>query len=50
VAAVAKAADGVVIGSAFERLIEENLTAEDLPDRMAERVRTYKAATRPATN
>ena len=46
VARVARAADGVVIGSAFERLIEENLDNPDLPDILAERVRRYKAATR----
>jgi tryptophan synthase alpha chain len=46
VARVAKAADGVVIGSAFERLIEENLDRPDLPEIMAERVRQYKAATK----
>ncbi len=46
VARVSRAADGVVIGSAFERLIEENLENPDLPEIMAERVRQYKAATR----
>jgi len=45
VAAVAAVADGVVIGSAFERLIEENLGADDLPAIMGQRVRAYKAAT-----
>jgi tryptophan synthase alpha chain len=43
---VAEVADGVVIGSAFERLIEENIEAADLVEKMAERTRTYKAATR----
>ncbi len=47
-AAVAKIADGVVIGSAFERLIEENLGSETLPARLADRVKTYKAAIRGA--
>jgi tryptophan synthase alpha chain len=46
VAAVAALADGVVIGSAFERLIEENLDHPDLVSIMAERTRQYKAATR----
>jgi tryptophan synthase alpha chain len=43
---VAEVADGVVIGSAFERLIEENIEAADLVEKMAERTRTYKAATK----
>jgi tryptophan synthase alpha chain len=47
VAAVAAAADGVVIGSAFERRIEEHLTDPRLPRRLAESVRDYKEATRP---
>ena len=46
VAEVAEVADGVVIGSAFERLIEENIDAPDLAEKMAERTRIYKAATR----
>ncbi|WP_448381800.1 tryptophan synthase subunit alpha [Desulfosoma sp.] len=46
VSAVCRAADGAVVGSAFERLIEENLTAGDLPERMARYARTLKAATR----
>jgi tryptophan synthase alpha chain len=45
VAAVAAVADGVVIGSAFERLIEENLENSDLIPVIAERVKSYKAAT-----
>ena len=45
VAAVAALADGVVIGSAFERLIEDNLKAPDLAAILAERTRRYKAAT-----
>jgi tryptophan synthase alpha chain len=46
VAAVARVADGVVIGSAFERLIEENLGRKDLPGILAARVAELKAATR----
>ena len=45
VAAVAALADGVVIGSAFELLIEENLKDAGLDRLLAERVRAYKAAT-----
>jgi tryptophan synthase alpha chain len=45
VAAVARIADGVVIGSAFERLIEENLGRPDLPERLAGRVAELKRAT-----
>jgi len=48
VAALSRTADGVVIGSAFERLIEENLDRPDLPALVAERTRAYKAATRRA--
>jgi tryptophan synthase alpha chain len=46
VAAIAAIADGVVIGSAFERTIENNIDRPDLADRIAEQVRDYKAATR----
>ncbi len=46
VARVSRSADGVVIGSAFERLIEENLDNPGLPELMGERVRQYKAATK----
>lgn len=46
VAAVAAVSDGVVIGSAFERLIEENLDHADLASVLAERTRQYKATTR----
>jgi tryptophan synthase alpha chain len=46
VAAVARTADGVVIGSAFERLIEENLDRPDLPEILAARVAELKFATR----
>ena len=45
VAAVARIADGVVIGSAFERLIEENLGRADLPEILAARVAELKRAT-----
>lgn len=38
--------DGVVIGSAFERTIEENLNDPDLVKRLVEQVRNYKAAMR----
>ena len=44
VAAVAAVADGVVIGSAFERTIEENLGNPDLPALIERQVRQYKAA------
>lgn len=47
VATVASIAEGVVIGSAFERMIEENLTdPARLPSALAEKVRLFKAATR----
>jgi tryptophan synthase alpha chain len=48
VSALSRTADGVVIGSAFERLIEENLTRPDLPALVAERTRVYKEATKRA--
>ncbi len=43
-AAVAGFADGVVIGSAFEKVIEDNLKAVDLPDMVFSRVREIKQA------
>jgi tryptophan synthase alpha chain len=46
VAAVAAVCDGVVVGSAFERLIEGNLDQPELPDLVAARVAELKAATR----
>ncbi|MFC1858241.1 tryptophan synthase subunit alpha [Thermodesulfobacteriota bacterium] len=46
VAAVASTADGVVIGSAFERLIEENLENPDLAAMMAKKVSSLKSATK----
>ncbi|MDP2645613.1 MAG: tryptophan synthase subunit alpha [Desulfobacterales bacterium] len=45
VAQVASIADGVVIGSAFERLLETNMGKPDLPAIISARVREYKAAT-----
>jgi len=45
VAAVAAMADGVVIGSAFERLIEENIDHPELIARMGNQTAAYKAAT-----
>jgi tryptophan synthase alpha chain len=47
VAAVGALCDGVVIGSAFERLIEENIGKPDLPDLLAARVAGLKRETRP---
>jgi tryptophan synthase alpha chain len=46
VAAVARIADGVVVGSAFERLIEEHIGRPDLPHILAERVAVLKRETR----
>ena len=46
VAAVARLADGVVVGSAFERLIEENLDRPELVEILAGRVAELKRATR----
>ena len=46
VAAVAAVADGVVIGSAFERLIEDNLENPNLVSLIAQRTREYKEATK----
>ena len=46
VAAIAAFADGVVIGSAFERTIEDGLGRSDLTGRIAEQVIQYKNATR----
>jgi tryptophan synthase alpha chain len=45
VAAVAAMADGVVIGSAFERLIEENINQPNLLDLIGKKTSEYKAAT-----
>jgi tryptophan synthase alpha chain len=46
VRSIAAVADGVVIGSAFERLIEENLNKANLAGLVAEQVRIFKQATR----
>jgi tryptophan synthase alpha chain len=46
VRAVGRLADGVVVGSAFERLIEEHLDYPDLVGRVGEVVLLLKAATR----
>jgi tryptophan synthase alpha chain len=45
VAAVATMSDGVVIGSAFERMIEENIDQSNLSDLVGMRTSNYKAAT-----
>lgn len=45
VARMAKMADGVVIGSAFERTIEANIGNPDLPGLIAEQTRAYKRKT-----
>jgi len=46
VAALAEIADGVVVGSAFEHLIEANIGRPDLPEILAGRVAELKRATR----
>jgi len=46
VAALSTVADGIVIGSAFERLIEENLDDPDIVRVLEEKACEYKAATR----
>ncbi|MBW1836573.1 MAG: tryptophan synthase subunit alpha, partial [Deltaproteobacteria bacterium] len=46
VAKVSSISDGVVIGSAFERIIEENIGHPDLISMVAKKVREYKEATR----
>jgi len=46
VAAVAPMADGIVIGSAFERMIEENIKHPDLADLIGLQTAAYKAATK----
>jgi tryptophan synthase alpha chain len=46
VSAVAGIAEGVVIGSAFERIIEENMEAPQLPSLLSKQVSILKAATR----
>ncbi len=46
VRAVAALADGVVIGSAFERMIEENIGNSDLAERIGKMTSAFKAATK----
>lgn len=46
VRAISKVADGIVIGSAFERLIESNLDNKDLPALMKKQTVDYKMATK----
>jgi len=45
VAAISAVADGVVIGSAFERLIEENLGNKDIASVLAKKAGEFKKAT-----
>ena len=45
VSAIASVADGVVIGSAFERIIEENIENADLASILADKVYEFKKAT-----
>ena len=47
VAAFGAVCDGVVVGSAFERLIEDNLGRPELPRMLGEQAAALKAATRP---
>ncbi len=42
--ALAAFGDGIVIGSAFERAIEENIGKADIADKLAAMVRSFKAA------
>jgi tryptophan synthase alpha chain len=46
VAAIASSAEGVVIGSAFERTIEENLEDPGIAEKLADQVSRLKAATK----
>ncbi|MBU0991490.1 MAG: tryptophan synthase subunit alpha [Proteobacteria bacterium] len=46
VRAISKMADGIVIGSAFERLIENHLEDDDLPELLGKQTRLFKNATR----
>lgn len=48
VRAVAPLADGVVIGSAFERMIEENIGKDDTAERVGKMTKSFKAATKRA--
>jgi tryptophan synthase alpha chain len=43
---ISKFSDGIVIGSAFEQLIEINLKNKGLPSIMGKRVKEYKEATK----
>lgn len=47
VAAFCTVCDGVVVGSAFERLIEDNVGRPELPRILGEQAAALKAATRP---
>jgi len=47
VAGIATLADGVVVGSAFEKLIEENMAEPGLPQALSRAVKRLKAATLP---
>ena len=46
VADIASVADGVVIGSAFEKIIEENIHSRELPSMLSNAAQSLKAATR----
>jgi len=46
VATISAFAEGVVIGSAFERIIEENLENPDLPEIIGRQTAAFKAATK----
>jgi len=50
VAGIAAVADGVVVGSAFEKLIEKNMNDSGLAEILSEFVKTLKSATRPKDN
>ena len=46
VADIASVADGVVIGSAFEKIIEENIHSRELPSMLSNAAQSLKAATK----
>ena len=46
VADIASVADGVVIGSAFEKIIEENIHSREMPSMLSNAAQSFKAATR----
>jgi tryptophan synthase alpha chain len=46
VADISSVADGVVIGSAFERMIEEHIQSQELPSILSSTVQSFKKATR----